>query len=167
MKPPASPRACGLRPGTGPEPGEADRHWLRSAIALSRRCPPSETAYSVGAVVVDAWGGVIAKGYSRRDDPHEHAEEAALRAVDADDPRLVSATLYSSLEPCTERTSRPSPCTDLILATPIPRVVIAWREPALFAHAEGVERLRGAGRTVVEDAALAREAREVNAHLLG
>ncbi|MFD0801105.1 dCMP deaminase, partial [Streptomonospora algeriensis] len=141
--------------------------WLRAAVALSRRCPPSTAAFSVGAIVVDAWGGVVAEDYSRREDPSDHAEEAALRSVAADDPRLVSATLYSSLEPCTERTSRPSTCSDLILATAIPRVVIAWREPELFVDAEGVERLRRAGRTVVEDTALAAEARAVNAHLLG
>ncbi|MUL40284.1 dCMP deaminase [Streptomonospora sp. PA3] len=162
-----TPSAPGPPPGTGAEPTGADRHWLRAAIALSRRCPPSQTAFSVGAVIVDARGEVLADGYSRRDDPHDHAEEAALRGIDPRDPRLAEATVYSSLEPCSQRASRPTPCADLILATPIPRVVVAWREPALFVRAEGVERLRRAGRTVVEYAALAEEAREVNAHLLG
>ncbi|WP_084723142.1 cytidine/deoxycytidylate deaminase family protein [Streptomonospora alba] len=166
MKSSASPPETDRTPGTGPRPSDADRHWLRAAVALSRRCPPSTTAFSVGAIVVDAWGAVLAEGYSRRDDPLDHAEETALRSLAPEDPRLVSATLYSSLEPCTERTSRPSTCTDLILATPIPRVVIAWREPELFVDAEGVERLRRAGRTVVEDTALAEEARAVNADLL-
>ncbi|GAA4888647.1 dCMP deaminase [Streptomonospora salina] len=161
-----TPTETGPRPGTGPDPTDADRYWLRAAVALSRRCPPSAAAFSVGAILVDAGGAVVADGYSRRDDPADHAEEAALRSLAPDDPRSASATLYSSLEPCAERTSRTSPCSDLILATAVPRVVIAWREPALFVDAEGVERLRRAGRTVVEDAALAEEAREVNAHLL-
>ncbi|QBI53392.1 cytidine/deoxycytidylate deaminase family protein [Streptomonospora litoralis] len=166
MKPPASPPLSSLRPGGAPEPSDADRHWLRAAIALSRRCPPSSTAFSVGAIVVDATGAVVAEGYSRRDDPHDHAEETALRGIDAADPRLAGATLYSSLEPCTQRTSRTRTCTDLVLATAIPRIVVAWREPAVFVHAQGVERLRGAGRTVVEVGELAAEAREVNTHLL-
>ncbi|GAB3465488.1 hypothetical protein GCM10027570_53860 [Streptomonospora sediminis] len=167
MKPPASPPRTVLRPGGGPEPAGGDRRWLRAAIDLSRRCPPSDTAFSVGAIVVDADGEVVAEGYSRRDSPGDHAEEAALRGIDPADPRLAAATLYSSLEPCSRRFSRPRTCTRIILDTPIPRIVIAWREPAVFVEGEGTELLVRAGRTVVEDTALAQEARRVNAHLLG
>lgn len=148
------------------QPTGLDLRMLRAAVALSRSCPPSATAFSVGALVVDAEGRIIADGYSRRDDPHDHAEEAALRALAADDPRLAGATVYSSLEPCSTRASRPRSCTDLILETPVPRVVFAWREPALFVDCEGAERLRAAGRTVVEVPALAPLVRQVNAHLL-
>ena len=56
----------------------ADRRFLRQAIELSRRCPPSDTAFSVGAVLVEAGGAVLATGFSRESDPHDHAEEAAL-----------------------------------------------------------------------------------------
>lgn len=90
----------------------------------------------------------------------------ALRALAADDPRLASATLYSSLEPCSIRASRPRSCTSLILDTPIPRIVFAWREPELFVDCRGAELLRSAGREVVEVPALAPLVREVNAHLL-
>ncbi|WP_233515079.1 cytidine/deoxycytidylate deaminase family protein [Marinitenerispora sediminis] len=144
----------------------ADRRWLRAAIDLSRRCPPSATAFSVGAVVVAADGAVLAEGYSRRDDPHDHAEEAALRDLAPDDPRLAAATVYSSLEPCSARASRPRPCSCLILDTVLPRVVFAWREPSLFVDCDGAERLRAAGRTVVEAPEFAHLVREVNAHLL-
>ncbi|MDE3720145.1 dCMP deaminase [Nocardiopsis sp. N85] len=153
--------------GPVPAPGEADAHWLRRAIDLSRRCPPSTTAFSVGAVVVAADGTVLGEGHSRRDDPHDHAEEVALREVDPDDLRLAGATLYSSLEPCSSRASRPRSCSALILTTPIPRVVLAWREPAVFVDCDGAERLRAVGRTVVERPDLADGVREVNAHLLG
>ncbi|MBB5432069.1 diaminohydroxyphosphoribosylaminopyrimidine deaminase/5-amino-6-(5-phosphoribosylamino)uracil reductase [Nocardiopsis composta] len=146
--------------------GGRDRAMLRRAIELSRRCPPSETAFSVGAVVCDAGGRIIAEGYSRRDDPHDHAEEVALRALAPDDPRLADAVLYTSLEPCGRRASRPRPCAELILDTPIPRIVYAWREPVLFVDGDGAERLTAAGRTVVELPDLADEARSVNAHLL-
>ncbi|WP_017605165.1 cytidine/deoxycytidylate deaminase family protein [Nocardiopsis alkaliphila] len=153
---------------TGPAPAEgpADLHWLERAMELSRSCPPSNTAFSVGAVVVCAAGRVLGEGYSRREDPHEHAEEVALGGIDPDDPRLATATIYSSLEPCSDRASRPRSCTDLILGTPIPRIVLAWREPALFVDCEGAERLNRAGRTVVEYPELAERVREVNAHLL-
>jgi diaminohydroxyphosphoribosylaminopyrimidine deaminase / 5-amino-6-(5-phosphoribosylamino)uracil reductase len=149
-------------------PTPDDIRWLRHAIELSRRCPLSLTAYSVGAVIVDAAGAEIASGYSRDTQPHVHAEESALRRLEPDDPRLATATIYSTLEPCTERRSRPQPCTNLILAAGIPHVVIAWREPALFvANCQGVERLRAAGVTVLEILELERGARAVNRHLRG
>lgn len=145
-----------------------DVRWLQDAIELSRKCPPSLTAYNVGAIIVDAAGDEIASGYSRDSDPHVHAEESALGRLDAGDPRLVTATLYSTLEPCTERRARPLTCTNLVLAAGIPRVVIAWREPSLFvADCQGVERLRAAGVTVVEITELEHAARAVNAHLRG
>ncbi|WP_028647269.1 deaminase [Nocardiopsis sp. CNT312] len=153
--------------GPPPEQGEADAHWLRRATELSRRCPPSDTAFSVGAVVVARDGTVLAEGYSRRDHPRDHAEEAALRQVDPDDPRLGGATVYSSLEPCSARASRPVPCAELLLSTPVPRVVFAWREPALFVDCDGAERLRRAGREVLERPDLAEGVREANAHLFG
>ncbi|WP_046469013.1 cytidine/deoxycytidylate deaminase family protein [Allosalinactinospora lopnorensis] len=151
---------------TPDEVTEADLRWLRSAIELSRRCPPSETAYSVGAVVLDADGGLLAEGYSRQTDPYDHAEEAALRSLDPGDPRLRTATLYSSLEPCSVRALRPLSCSDLILKTPIPRIVFAWREPTIFVNGDGAERLQDAGRTVVEAPDLAPLVREINNHLL-
>ncbi|MBO0705038.1 MAG: dCMP deaminase [Candidatus Dormibacteraeota bacterium] len=145
----------------------ADRRWLERAIALSHRCPPSEAAYSVGAVLVDGSGVEIASGFSRETDPRVHAEEAALERVPVGDSRLAGATLYSSLEPCSERRSRPRSCVRLILDAGIPRVVIAWREPDLFVvDARGLELLREAGVTVVEMPELAALARAPNAHLL-
>src|SRR5690242_6840972 len=109
-----------------------DRHWLEAAIDLSRSCPPSPTAFSVGAIIVSPTGEVISTGYSRETDPHDHAEEIALAKLDANDPRLPTATIYTTLEPCSKRASRPRTCTDLILAADIRRVVLAWREPSLF-----------------------------------
>ena len=149
-------------------PAPADLRWLRYAIDLSRRCPPSPNAYNVGAVIVDAAGCEIGSGYSRDTEPAVHAEESALSRLRPGDHRLLGATLYSTLEPCTERRSRPQSCADLILAAGIPRVVIAWREPALFvADCHGVERLLDAGVTVVEIPELDGAARAVNGHLRG
>ena len=144
---------------------QADLRWLREAIELSRRCPPSETAFSVGAVLVSDAGDVIATGYSRELDPKDHAEEVALARA-ADDPRLARSTLYSSLEPCLSRASRPRSCAELIEAAGIPRVVIAWLEPPLFTAGGGGVRLRSAGVTVDEIPWLAELARSANAHLL-
>ena len=135
-------------------------------IDLSRRCPPSPSAFSVGAVVVAADGTVMATGYSREASPRAHAEEAALAKVDPADSRLAGATLYSSLEPCRVRASRPTPCAELIISAGLRRVVIAWLEPPVFAPGGGAALLREAGITVVEAPGLAAEARAVNAAVL-
>ena len=154
-------------PGQADEVTEADRGWLSQAIELSRRCPPSATAFAVGAVVVAADGSLLATGYSREGSPHDHAEEAALAKLDPAGPRLGGATLYSSLEPCRFRASRPRPCSELIIESGLRRVVIAWREPPVFAPGGGADLLAGAGITVVEIADLAAQARAVNAGALG
>lgn len=143
-----------------------DHDWLRLACDLAELCPPSETAFSVGAVVVGADGEEISRGYSRETDSHVHAEESALSKISSDDPRLAGATIYSSLEPCSTRRSRPKTCTRLILDAGVQRVVMAWREPLLFVDCHGAEELAAAGVTVREIPELAERAREPNTHLL-
>lgn len=143
-----------------------DRYWLEQAIDLSRSCPPSPTAFCVGAIIVSSGSDVLATGYSRETHQHDHAEEIALAKLPPDDPRLRAATIYTSLEPCSKRASRPRTCTELILAAGIPRVVLAWREPSIFVDCEGVELLSAAGVEVVELPSLAEKVRKLNAHLL-
>ena len=164
---------------------DADLHWLHEAIRLSRYCPPSPTAFSVGAVLIGADGTVLSTGFSREWDAADHAEEVALARVglagqgvpwpgmagpsaagSGSGLNLNGATLYSSLEPCAARASRPTPCADLIIASGIGRVVIAWREPPIFVPGGGAARLRMAGLTVKVIPELAGAARAVNAHLL-
>lgn len=139
---------------------------MNVAIDQAFLCPPSEGAYSVGAVIVDEHGQELARGYSREVDDHVHAEESALAKLAPDDPRLPAATIYSTLEPCSQRKSRPRPCTQLILDAGIRRVVIAWREPSLFvADCQGAELLAAAGVTVIEMPELAERAKAANRHL--
>lgn len=146
---------------------DRDRRYLQEAIDLAAKCPPSPTAFSVGAMIIGAGGAVLATGYSRETDPHDHAEEVALGKVIPEEGRLAGATLYSSLEPCSTRASRPRSCTELILASTIARIVFAWREPDLFVQCWGAEMLRAAGREVVEIPELAYLVRHENRHLLG
>lgn len=168
-------------PAKSADQAAVDAHFLRLAVELSRSCPPVSGAYSVGAIVTDAHGVVMSTGYSREplrglgDPEKNHAEEVALAKLTRgsgpldqhrDDPRLRSATVYTSLEPCSPRASRPLSCTDHILAAAIPRVVLALREPALLAVCDGADRLRAAGVEVVELPELADQVRAVNAHLL-
>ncbi|TKT01559.1 dihydrofolate reductase family protein [Streptomyces lasalocidi] len=156
-------------PGTGPLPSAADRRWLALACDLADRCPPSDTAFSVGAVVVAADGTELARGHSREGgDPVVHAEEAALAKLGAADPRLAGATVYSSLEPCARRASRPAPCARLILDAGVRRVVTAWREPDTFVEAaDGNGLLAAGGADVVVLPEYEGRAKEPNRHLLG
>ncbi|MBO0821520.1 MAG: dCMP deaminase [Nocardiopsaceae bacterium] len=142
-----------------------DERWMSAAVELAWRCPVSDRAYSVGAVIVAADGARLSRGYSREDDPHVHAEESALAKL-GDDPRLAGATIYSTLEPCSVRKSRPRPCAQLIIASGIRRVVIAWREPSLFvADCQGYELLERAGLEVTELPEFAERAKAPNRHL--
>ena len=141
-----------LRYLLGPGPrrwvsGVTDARFLRAAIGLSRQCPASDTAFSVGAIIVAAAGEIMATGFSREQDPHDHAEEVALRKVDPVDPRLPTATIYSSLVPCGARASRPVTCVQHIFTAGISRVVFAWHEPPIFTEGRGAEQLRAAGIT--------------------
>src|ERR1700728_1702282 len=144
-----------------------DEGWMRLAVSLAWQCPPSPTAYSVGAVIVDASGDEISRGFSREGgDPLVHAEESALGKLSATAPRLAGATIYSTLEPCSQRKSRPRTCTQLIIAAGLRRVVIAWREPTLFvADCQGYELLAEAGLEVAELPSLAALAAAPNGHL--
>jgi diaminohydroxyphosphoribosylaminopyrimidine deaminase/5-amino-6-(5-phosphoribosylamino)uracil reductase len=143
-----------------------DRRWMRLAVELAWLCPPSAAAYSVGAVIVGADGAELSRGFSRESDPVAHAEESALGKL-AGDPRLPGAAIYSTLEPCSQRTSRLRSCTQLIIAAGLRRVVIAWREPALFvADCVGYELLRESGLTVDELPEFAARAAAPNRHLV-
>jgi diaminohydroxyphosphoribosylaminopyrimidine deaminase/5-amino-6-(5-phosphoribosylamino)uracil reductase len=139
--------------------GVDDRVLLLEAIALAQHALPSAYAFSVGALIVDAHGGRLGAGYTHQRDPRDHAEEVALAVLGAGWRAPAGATLFSSLEPCSVR------CTELILTAGIERVVFAWREPELFVHGEGAEKLRAAGVEVVELTELAEAARDVNLHL--
>lgn len=166
MNPSPSPASMNA-PGTGSSANAADRLWLELACELAALCPPSPTAFSVGAVIVASDGTELARGHSRESDPLDHAEEAALAKLPAADPRLTSATIYSSLEPCAKRASRALPCAQLIRNARIPRVVTAWREPDTFVPgADGTELLEHAGVTVVELPEYADAAQKPNAHLV-
>ncbi|MEU5873688.1 deaminase [Glycomyces sp. NPDC047369] len=142
---------------------EDDARWMRRACDLALRCPPSATAFSVGAVIV-ADGRVVGEGWSRAEGPHDHAEEVALRQAG---PAARGAVAYSSMEPCARRASRPRPCAHLLADAGVARVAYAMPEPANFVSAPGGDaflREHGVAVTVMPEFAAAAE--EPNAHLL-
>lgn len=95
----------------------------------------------VGAVLVHR-ERVIGEGFHRAwGGPH--AEVHAIRSCSSPG-ELRNATLYVNLEPCAHHGKTP-PCADLIVASGIPRVVIANGDPNPLVNGKGTERLRAAG----------------------
>lgn len=101
---------------------------MGEALALASRASAVGDV-PVGAVVVDADGKVVGRGFNRREashDPTAHAEVLALReaALALKTWRLDDCTLVVTLEPCVM-------CAGAVLAARIPRLVIgAWDDRA-------------------------------------
>ena len=110
----------------------------------------------VGAVLVYN-DRIIGEGYHRQYGA-AHAEVNCIASVAATDRALIAAaTLYVSLEPCAHFGKTP-PCSDLIIATEIKKVVIGCKDPFTAVNGKGIEKLRNAGVDIVvgvlEDACL-------------
>lgn len=140
-----------------------DMRRLERAIDVSRHSEPCATAYRVGCVVVA--GGREYEGYTHETGPANHAEEEALAKALADGAELRGATAYTSMEPCSKRSSKPVSCTELLLRHGVSRVVYACAEPDCFVKCEGGDILRRAGVKVVAAARYAPLVRDINAHL--
>lgn len=74
-----------------------------------------------------------------------HAEVAAVASVSPEDRKhITQSTMYISLEPCCHHGKTP-PCTDLIIAQGIPRVVIARQDPNPRVSGKGISQLQEHG----------------------
>jgi diaminohydroxyphosphoribosylaminopyrimidine deaminase/5-amino-6-(5-phosphoribosylamino)uracil reductase len=76
-----------------------------------------------------------------------HAEVEAIKAC-IDPSVLPESTLYVSLEPCNHFGKTP-PCTDFILGSRIPRVVVGCIDPHQKVRGSGMQRLSDAGVEVI------------------
>ncbi len=102
-----------------------DHHWMRHALRLAEQAG-REGEVPVGAVLVKN-GQLIAEGWNRPinlNDPSAHAEIQALRAAGQalGNYRLIDATLYITLEPCTM-------CAGAIIHARVARVVFGAYDP--------------------------------------
>lgn len=111
----------------------------------------------VGAVVVHD-GKIIGEGYHRQYGK-AHAEVNAINSV-LDKQLLKQSTIYVSLEPCSHYGKTP-PCSQLIIDSGIPRVVIATLDPYHKVSGRGVKMLQEAGIEVVIGV-LEKEAQDLN-----
>jgi diaminohydroxyphosphoribosylaminopyrimidine deaminase/5-amino-6-(5-phosphoribosylamino)uracil reductase len=95
----------------------------------------------VGAIIVHEHK-IIGEGYTS---PYggPHAEVNAIRSV-SDHELLKEATLYVTLEPCSHYGKTP-PCTDLIIAKGIPKVVIGCVDDNPEVAGKGISKLKKAG----------------------
>lgn len=140
---------------------EDDKRFMQRCIQLAR-CGEAGAAPNpmVGAVVV-CDGRIIGEGFHRRCGG-PHAEVNAIASV-RDKQLLGRSTLYVSLEPCTHFGKTP-PCTDLIIRSGIPKVVIGCTDTTLPMKGDGeagIKKLREAGCEVVAGV-LEKECRELN-----
>ncbi|KAH9982694.1 diaminohydroxyphosphoribosylamino-pyrimidine deaminase, partial [Lactifluus volemus] len=145
-----------------------DQHiqYLHHALMEAEKSVPSPTAFCVGCLLVAhhpfiAESPVIlATGYSRELPGNTHAEANALEKArnlspeqsptfsDIDDV-LMHTDVYTTLEPCSVRTSGLSPCADALITAGIRRCFIGVGEPDDFVQCEGAQKLRAAGCQVI------------------
>ncbi|MEM7728203.1 MAG: dihydrofolate reductase family protein [Pseudomonadota bacterium] len=138
------------------------RPLMERAFALSETCPPSETAFAVGAIACTEDLSVLATGYSRETGPTDHAEEAMLSKLDAP-PHTVICTL----EPCLTRASKPTGCAERLVSAGVRRVVYAVAEDETFTRQSGLTYLRDHGVELVHVPGFEARFRAANAALYG
>src|SRR5665647_2541506 len=140
----------GARPGVSGSPTPSvtpvELDAMDRALELARRGPAHGPNPRVGCVLLSSAGAVLAEGW------HDgagtpHAEAAAVETARAQGIDLRGATAVVTLEPC-NHTGRTPPCTELLLANGIARVVHGLDDPNPEA-AGGATRLREAGVDVV------------------
>lgn len=146
---------------------------MREALLEARKCEPKPGAFCVGCVLVSKIGEdsplrVLARGYSRELQGNTHAEANALAKARSltkeqlcdlfpgvhDDLLNISDILkhtdvYTTMEPCSVRTSGLAPCADALIEATVRSCIIGVGEPDDFVHCEGAHKLMDAGISVV------------------
>lgn len=98
---------------------------------------------AVGCVVVR--NGAVVGEAATAENGRPHAEEQALAQAGA---AARGATAFVTLEPCAQRSSGATSCTDLLIRAGVARVVFAAADPHPLAAGAGPARLGAAGIAV-------------------
>jgi diaminohydroxyphosphoribosylaminopyrimidine deaminase/5-amino-6-(5-phosphoribosylamino)uracil reductase len=134
----------------------ADHKYMREALRLAKsaegRTSPDPL---VGAVIVKG-GRQIANGF-HGEVATPHAEAWAISKAEE---KSRGATLYVNLEPCNHYGNNP-PCTDLIIASGLKRVVAAMKDPNRLVNGRGFAKLKKHGLKV-EVGLMDEEAKRLN-----
>ncbi|BAQ17421.1 bifunctional diaminohydroxyphosphoribosylaminopyrimidine deaminase/5-amino-6-(5-phosphoribosylamino)uracil reductase RibD [Methyloceanibacter caenitepidi] len=140
-----------------------DAHFMSQAVRIARRglglAWPNP---AVGAVVVAPDGEIVGRGWTAPGG-RPHAEAIALERAGQ---RAEGSTLYVTLEPCNHEGGRGAPCSSVIIAAKVSRVVVGIRDPDPRTAGSGVERLRAAGIEVTEGVEAAQAASVTLGHLM-
>jgi diaminohydroxyphosphoribosylaminopyrimidine deaminase/5-amino-6-(5-phosphoribosylamino)uracil reductase len=136
---------------------DVDERYMRMALRLAEKARGRTSPNPmVGAVVVKN-GRVVASGWHRKAG-EPHAEALALAKARK---AAKGATLYVTLEPCSHTNKRTPPCSPLVVASGVKRVVIAMRDPNPQVAGGGIRTIRKAGIEVTTGV-LEVEARKLN-----
>jgi diaminohydroxyphosphoribosylaminopyrimidine deaminase / 5-amino-6-(5-phosphoribosylamino)uracil reductase len=124
-----------------------DENYMHRCLALARlgagNVAPNPM---VGAVLVYK-DTIIGEGYHQQYG-QAHAEVNCLNSVSEENRHLIEhSTLYVSLEPCAHYGKTP-PCSSLIIAHRIPRVVVGCRDPFKEVDGKGIQQLTQTGIAV-------------------
>lgn len=150
--------------------------FMKIALGEAHKCIPTSTAFCVGCVIVVPARSairveertILSTGHSRELEGNTHAEANALakargrsltelekffpEGIPSDggvEKLLKEADVYTTLEPCSVRTSGLPPCADALVDAQIRRCYIGVAEPDDFVTCEGAEKLKQSGIEVV------------------
>lgn len=149
----------------GAENNDIHKKYMALAVEESRKCVPSPTSYRVGAVIATAKGEVFT-GYTHETGVSNHAEEEAVAKAKKAGAELRGASIYSSMEPCSERKSKPVSCSRLIINEGFAEVYYALPEPPNFVTCRGHEILAEADIVTVHLTGFELLVEEINSHIL-
>lgn len=118
-----------------------DRKFCEIAVSEARKSvaeDDDEQHPFVGAVVVKD-GNVLATGYRGETGDGRHAEFCALKKIndDVDNVDLSGCTVYTTLEPCSQRTSpKKTACATRLIKAKVARVVygMADKDESVYGH---------------------------------
>lgn len=124
-------------------------HAMRAAIAEAEQARGSTGDNPwVGSVITDAAGVIIAGGHTLGPG-EDHAEIVAMRRAQAKGLDFATATIYSTLEPCSFHGRTPA-CSRAIADAGFRRIVTGIRDPNPRVDGLGVRSLMDAGVEVIE-----------------
>lgn len=128
---------------------------MARALEVAQDCSDVEW-YGVGSIIVDNIGDLVSTGFTGEltepDGKKRHAEDCAIQKAVSSGKDLSKCTIYSTMEPCSERASGKTPCIEKIVEAKLQRVVFGAKEPfdpALGIICQGKAKLEEAGIEVI------------------